>query len=87
MPNLVRLVGKFLYEPGKIDFDDVDTLCQAFGWRVKKKSGSHHTYHKAGEYPLTVPLPHSSRKIKPEYVRKVIRHLQLEEWYEQNKPR
>jgi predicted RNA binding protein YcfA (HicA-like mRNA interferase family) len=86
LPNLVRLVEKFINEPGKIDADDVDSLFEAFDWRIKKSSGSHRTYHKEGQYPITVPLPHSSKKIKPEYVRKVIRYLRLEEWYEQNKP-
>jgi predicted RNA binding protein YcfA (HicA-like mRNA interferase family) len=49
-----QLISKIRARPVEAD-DDVRALLELFGWEPGRESGSHVTFVKAGEFPITVP--------------------------------
>lgn len=84
MSRIIKLVRRFLYEPNKIDIDDVRRLLDFFEYKERSKPGSEYIFHKKGAYPITVPIV-KGRHVKSPYVKRLARLLFLEEWYERNK--
>ena len=74
-----RLVTKFLTDQKRITVGDCDSLLQIFGFKYRKSGGSHRAYHKKGERPIIVIIPKNTKYIKPEYVRFIVKRLDLEE--------
>lgn len=85
MADIVKLVGRFLYEPDSIDdIREVRKLLEAFGYQERKKSGgSECLFHKKNAYPINVPTI-KGRKVKSPYIKRLARILDLEDWYEKN---
>ncbi len=84
MCGLGKLVGRFLTEPHRIDFADVQRLLEAFGWELRKGHGSHRVFHKRGSRSITLPVIEGSH-VKAIYVRRIADLLELEEWLEHHK--
>ena len=73
-----RLIQKFLNDPMHITIEDCDRLLTAYGYELRKGSGSHRTYHKRGAVPITVVTPKGSKYVNTPYVRNIARDLGLE---------
>lgn len=73
-----KLVQKFLTDKTHITMSDCERLLTSDGYELHKGAGSHQTYHKKGEYPITVVIPKNSRYVKIAYVNLIIKHLKLE---------
>ena len=84
MSGLQKTVLKFLSKQNDITINDVTRLLEGFGYKPRKKPGSEIAFHKKGGYPITVPTIRG-RKVKVEYVRRLIKILELEEWFEKHK--
>lgn len=84
MFSLGKLVSRFLTEPHRVDFDDVQRLLEAFGYQLRKGPGSHRVFHKRGAGSITLPTVEGSH-IKAVYVKRVVDWLNLEEWYERHR--
>ena len=82
MPQLEKLVSKFLREPPEVRFEEVVRLLEAFDYRQHLKRGGHFTFVKPGARPITVPTE-KGRRVKRVYVQRINELLELEEWYEQ----
>ena len=74
-----KLIRRFLSKRN-ITVDDCDKLLRACGYSCHKKAGSHQTYHKKGDTPINIVIPKNSKYIKPGYVDKIIRKLNLINW-------
>jgi len=74
------LVREFINEPDKITMDDFNRLLEALGYTLRKKPGSHATYHKKGAPPITAPTPHKGKCIKSPYIKIVVKILKLEDY-------
>lgn len=74
-----KLVRKFLTEKKRITVDDCERLLRLFGYESHKSAGSHRVYHKKGETPITVVTPKNTKYVKPGYVDKIVKKLDLEE--------
>ena len=79
MKGKERLVDKFLTGQKHITVRDCDNLLQIFGFKYRRSGGSHRAYHKKGERPIIVIIPKNTKYIKPEYVRNIVKRLNLEE--------
>jgi predicted RNA binding protein YcfA (HicA-like mRNA interferase family) len=73
-----KLISKFLTDKTHITVEDCDRLLTSYGYELHKKRGSHRTYHKKGDIPITVPIPKTRKYILSPYVNKIIKDLGLE---------
>lgn len=81
----IKLVEKFLFETETISsINDVRRLLELFDYKERRNPGSECIFHKKGAYPINVPTV-GGRRVKSVYVKRIIRLLSLEEWYERNK--
>ena len=81
MSSFVKLIEKFIYKQNKITINDVRRLANCFDYTEKKKPGSEYTFHKTGCFPFTAPTV-SGRYVKIEYVKRIAKILELEEYLE-----
>ena len=84
MSSTEKLVQKFLSRQNAITIADVRRLMTTFGYEEKKKHGSECVFHKTGSLPFNVPTV-KGRTVKSRYVKQLVKFLNLEEWYEENK--
>lgn len=84
MPGATKLVEKFLFQQRNIGIDDVRRLLDLFGYKERGNPGSECIFHKKGAYPINVPTV-QGRHVKSPYVKRIVKLLSLEEWYESNK--
>lgn len=71
-----KLLAKLEANPKAVSPDFLDTVLTAFGYERRPGKGSHRTYTKPKQYPLTVPYkrPHLGKT----YVEQVITRLRGE---------
>jgi predicted RNA binding protein YcfA (HicA-like mRNA interferase family) len=69
---------KLLSDQTHITIKDLDRLLVDMGFSYRKSSGSHRAYHKSGERPIIVIIPKHTKYLKPEYVGKIVKRLNLE---------
>jgi len=81
MSRLEKLVKLFLREPPEVSFQDVVTVLEVFGYKERPSKSGHRVFTKPGGYLITVPTI-KGRRVKRVYVKKIVEHLGLEEWYE-----
>ena len=79
MTDIEKIIQKFLADRTHIMIEDCDRLLISYGYELHKKRGSHRTYHKKGDTPITVPIPKNRKYILSPYVNKIIKDLGLEE--------
>ncbi len=72
-----KLVQRILLRPPTASFQDVRSLLEMYGWTHDRTTGSHLTFTKAGEYPITVPV--HDKRVKRFYLDKICRELGLDE--------
>ena len=79
-----KLVKAILTNRKHVSFEDIDKLLRAFGYEPKQPRGgsSHYVYRKKGVNPIVVPFKRPF--LKEVYVKKVIKQLGLEDFYEEN---
>ena len=84
MSKFIKLIKKILDNPKNVRFNQVDKILKYFGYeRSQPRSGSsHYTYRKEDEEKITIPF---NKPIKAVYIKIIIKLLDLEDWYEQNK--
>ena len=82
--RICRLLEKILQNPKHVRFEDLDKLLKEMGYEVKqrRRGSSHYNYRKKGE-PLVITIP-KDQPIKETYVKRVIKLLNLEEFYNEN---
>ena len=56
MSKREKFIARIRARPPETDFDDVRCLLEYFGWFLDRVRGSHFTFVKEGEFPLTVPV-------------------------------
>jgi len=83
MSHISKLVAKFLFQQNSVDINDVRRLLDTFGYEEKKSPGSECIFHKKGCYPINVPTV-KGKVVKSRYIKRLIKFLELEEWYEEN---
>jgi predicted RNA binding protein YcfA (HicA-like mRNA interferase family) len=67
MTRLDKLVDRIRAKSPEADFSDVQTLLIAYGWQRGRQRGSHVTFVKEGEYPISIPLV-QGRRVKRTYL-------------------
>ncbi len=82
MTRIERLIERIRRRPVEVDFDDVERLLRHFGWTLDRVNGSHVTFVKSSEYPITVPKK-GGRKVKGRYLDESCKRLRLDEIDEQ----
>jgi hypothetical protein len=82
--SINKLIKKFLSKQKAISIEDVRQILEAFDYSERKKPGSECVFHKRGEYPICVPTV-GGRHVKSQYVRLIVKRLNLEELYEKEK--
>jgi len=55
MTKLDKLVAQIRARPTQARFADVQTLMEAFGWRLVRQHGSHAIFRKDGEGMMSIP--------------------------------
>jgi len=78
MSSKEKLIKRILSKKN-ITADDCDKLLTICGYRFHKSSGSHKTYHKKGDTPITIIIPKNTKYIKSGYADKIIKRLNLED--------
>ena len=76
MTQIEKLVQKLQRLRADAEYSDVHRLLDWYGWTRGRQTGSHMTYTKAGEKPISFPLV-SGRRVKPSYRRLVLERLGL----------
>jgi predicted RNA binding protein YcfA (HicA-like mRNA interferase family) len=74
-----KLIKKFLSDKNHITVGDCCRLLTTFGFKLRKRGGSHQVYHKEDEAPITVINPKKMKYVKPAYVNLIIKRLKLED--------
>ncbi len=77
MSRREKLIKKICGRPPEADFDDVCQLLEEFGWTLGRERGSHTTFVKTGEFPITVPKM-GGRKVKRVYLDLICERLELD---------
>lgn len=76
MSRRLKLLEKMRRSPGKIRFEQVDSLLRCEGFVLFNKRGSHRTYHHADGRLITIVVPHGSHTTcHPEDIRKLLEIL------------
>ena len=73
-----KLINKFLTDKNHITMADCEKLLASNGYELRKASGSHQGYFRKGGQPIIIPRPHGSKYVKIEYVKLIIKVLNLE---------
>lgn len=73
-----KLIARIRARPPEADFGDVQAVLEYFGWTLDRESGSHATFTKRGEFPLTVPKV-GGRKVKRTYLTILCERLGLDD--------
>ena len=81
MDRFRRIVQKFASQPRKITVADVVRLLEMLGYTERKNPGNHRVFHKKGSSVVTVPTV-SGRSLKKQYIRQLVKRLELEEYLE-----
>ena len=81
---LVKIVDKILKNPKNIAFEELSRLLEGFGFecRQPRSGSSHYIFRRAGSQPISVP---KAKPVNQAYVKQVVKLLNLEEWYEENR--
>jgi hypothetical protein len=74
----------FLFHQNKIDIEDIRRLLRAFGYLERRGPSGECIFHKKGSYPINVPTV-KGRAVKSPYVKRMVKFLKLEEWYDEHK--
>lgn len=82
---LVKIVGEILQNPKNVSFDDLRRLLEGLGFESRQPKGgsSHYIFRKSG-LPFHFSVP-KAKPVNKTYVKEIIRKLNLEEWYEENR--
>ena len=56
MTQLETLIQRICSKPPDARFRDVQKLLEGCGWTLDRQKGSHVSFVKAGEQPITVPI-------------------------------
>ena len=78
MSRREKLISRIRARPSETDFSDVQAVLEYFGWTFDREKGSHATFTKPGEAPLTVPKV-GGRKVKRTYLTILCARLGLED--------
>jgi len=78
LTQLEKLIARIRARPPQADFNDVENLLLAFGWRRGRQKGSHVIFTKDGERSITVPLV-GGRRVKRVYLTEVCQRLGLDD--------
>jgi len=77
MTQIEKLVERLGRARGDVQYADLQGLLGHCGWTRERQAGSHVTYEKAGQEPISFPLV-SGRRVKSSYRRLVLRRLGFE---------
>lgn len=78
MSKREKLIDRIRVRPPEADFDDVRCLLEHLGWSLDRVRGSHSTFVKEGEFPLTVST-YGGRKVKRTYLTEICDRLGLDD--------
>lgn len=81
MSAFEKLVRKLVCKQGEITIDDIRRLAHCFDYTEWKKPGSECTFHRKGSPPLNAPTI-KGRYVRRQYVKRIVRILELEEYLE-----
>ncbi len=73
-----KLIAPIRARPPKADFSDVRAALEYFGRVLDRESGSHATFTKRGEFPVTIPKV-GGKKVKRAYLTLLCERLGLED--------
>lgn len=82
---LVKIVEKILQNPANVTIEDLGKLLEGLGFTCRQPKGgsSHYIFRKSG-LPFHFSIP-KAKPVNKTYVKEVIKKLNLEEWYEENR--
>lgn len=84
MSSISKLVAKCLFKQNSITVNDIRRLLDALGYEERRSPGSECIFHKKGSNPINVPTV-KGRAVKIKYVKRLVKFLELEEWYDEHK--
>lgn len=84
MSKLEKLVASLLRDSSDYSFSDLKKVLIAFGYVEVRIRGSHHTFRNPDGQTQVIPKKHGKKVRKP-YVKRTVKILNLEDWYEQQK--
>jgi predicted RNA binding protein YcfA (HicA-like mRNA interferase family) len=71
-----KLIRKVCARPPQARFPDVSALLIEFGWTQDRQKGSHVTFVRPGEFPLTVPV--HDGKVGRVYLANICERLEID---------
>lgn len=77
MSRREKRIRRLVARPPEADFADVRAVLEERGWSFARQKGSHCTFTKRGEAPITVPI--GNDKVKAHYLDELCRRLGLDE--------
>jgi predicted RNA binding protein YcfA (HicA-like mRNA interferase family) len=85
--KLIKRFEAFLSEPKEIKYEDFDKILNFLGYFAKKNiGGSSHEIFINKETSIQIVIPRvSGKRVKQWYIKKVIKLLNLRDWFEVNK--
>jgi predicted RNA binding protein YcfA (HicA-like mRNA interferase family) len=76
MGRRAKLIRSICARPPEAQFSVVRSLLEAFGWKRDRQSGSHVTFVKPGEFPITIPI--HNEKVGRVYLTEICDRLDLD---------
>jgi len=85
--KLIKRFEAFLSEPKEIKYEDFEKILNYLGYYTKKNiGGSSHEIFINQETNIQIVISRvSGKKVKQWYIKKVIKLLNLRDWFEDNK--
>ena len=83
MSELEKLVASLLRDAGDYPYSDVEKVANAFGFKDVRSKGSHHTFKHSDGRQLSTVAKKGGNRVKRVYVKKIVKQLKLQEWYDQ----
>jgi predicted RNA binding protein YcfA (HicA-like mRNA interferase family) len=73
-----KLIARILRRPADADLSEVTRLLHGFGWELDGQEGSHITFSKPSERPITFSVV-QGRKVKRIYLVQICDRLELDD--------
>ena len=77
MSKLERLIDKINSLQNDLRFEEIKKVLIYYGYSLSSKKGSHFTFRKDGENPITIPV-HGKAGIKKTYVEEIKKIIEKE---------
>ena len=77
MSKFEKLIDDLYNMSDELRIDEIKKILKYYGYNLSSVKGSHFTFKKSGEYPITIPI-HGKTGIKKTYIKEIKKIIEKE---------